>query len=158
MAMMIDSFVDKSLRRESRAKWFIHLSIEYRHFPAFLKSITQHVNDAGDLPVSQAEAEAREEMTLRPKVETHEGGVEIIASGGHVLALYRQYRDFLKVIRAFRLRWDPDVRGWRGGKERGTVPVAEQIVRLAAALVAEGFTVMVSNDDARSKAKARIHF
>lgn len=153
-ALMIDAFVAKSLRKESRARWFIDLWMDYAHWPSFFKNMTGRVGTMDDVPVSAAEAEACEEMTLRPKVEKHEGSVIVSVWGGRLLALYRKDKDFLRVIRPYRLRWDPDVMGWRGRNERGRKLAADQIARLAAALVVEGFAVMVSSDEARSKAKA----
>ena len=56
----------------------------------------------------------------------------------------------------FSLRWDPDVTVWRGRNERKAVPVTEQIARLAASLIVEGFAVMVTSDEARRKVGALI--
>lgn len=154
MAILIDTFVAKSLRKESRARWFFDLRIEWRQHPLIIKIISQQVDATGDAPVSQAEAEACEEMTLRPKMETHAGRVEIGAWGGRLLVLYGNDRDFLRVVRTHRLRWDPDVMGWRGRNERKAMPVAEQTARLAASLIEEGFAMMVTNDEARDKARA----
>lgn len=104
--------------------------------------------------MSGAEEDARDEMTLRPKAERRMGVAEVSASGDGLLAIFVHDLDFLNIVRSHRLKWDPDVLGWRGKFDEHGVPATDQIAELAAALLAEGFSVMVSDDGARKRAQA----
>ena len=152
-AMQLDRYVSKVLRTEPMARWFIDNRLELQSFPSIIKGVPGRAHAASDM--SRAELDARVEMTIQPCVVTHDGVAEILEREGLILVRYREDPDYLRIVRACRLRWDPDVMGWRGRKEWGKVPVSEQMARLAAVLLGEGFAVMMSDDVVRSDARAR---
>ncbi len=137
------AYASETLRRVTCARWFIDNRRELRR---------QGDQDA----MSGAEARAREEMTIQPEDVRHDGCVEIRRKNGCLLVTHEKDPDFLRIMRASRLRWDPDAEGWAGRKEWSKVPITEQIARLAAVLMNEGFAVMVSDDAARAEARARV--
>lgn len=152
-AMQLDRYVGKVLRTEPMARWFIDNRVELQTFPSIIKGVPVRAHAASDM--SRAEFDARVEMTIQPRVITHDGVAEILEREGLILVRYREDPDYLRIVRACRLRWDPDVMGWRGRKEWGKVPVSEQMARLAAVLLGEGFAVMMSDDVARSDVRAQ---
>ena len=141
-AQRLQAYASETLRKVACARWFIDNRRDLRR---------RGDQDA----MSGAEARAREEMTIRPADVRHEGCAEIRRKNECLMVSYGKDPDFLRIMRACRLRWDPDAEGWAGRKEWGKVPVTEQISRLAAVLLKEGFAVMVSDDVARAEARVR---
>ena len=151
-AMRLDEYIAKTLRMEYRASWFIDNRMEFTDFPGIIKRRSvPAARPTGR--ASATEAEAVEEMTIRPARVRHPGAVEIRAAGQGVMALYACDFDFLRVVRSMRMRWNPDAQGWEGRVGGGTV--SEQIGKLAQTMLAEGFAVMVSDDLAREKISGR---
>lgn len=152
-SMRLTVYEEEVLHKVSNAIWFIDNRIEFAGFPKIIKGITRKTPLDQIIPMSEAEEEARTEMTILPNSNKQMGVAEISVSDG-LLTMFMRDLDFLKIARSHNLNWDPDVLGWRRKIDGHGETTSDQIAGLAVALLAEGFTVMVSDDEARGKAQA----
>ncbi len=146
----LDDYLASVLQKKSGALWFINNRWAFVDFPGIVRRMPEMLPEETS---SDAEQEARAEMTLYPASGARNRRTEIAVSGDGLLLLHPRDFDFLGVVGKHHLKWDAEALGWRGKSTLPGEPIADQAAALTADLLAEGYAVMVADDLTRGKAQ-----
>lgn len=180
-AKRLSKYVTEVLRRKRSAKWFIDNRLDLKEFPSFNGG--RRSLRIPKVQKSEAEMDSRAEMMLRPETITHPGIVEILwpQKGGPLLNYEDDY-DYFKLIlsrhpkektspyvedlchflvilvrtKFCRYDWDGSPGGWRGLQKGPAQIIRLQIAELARALLAMGYPVIVTDDEARALVRSEM--
>ncbi len=134
----LDEYLANVLQKKASALWFIDNRRVFVDFPGVLRRMPEFLPQEQS---SEAEREARAEMTLRPASGARSRRTEITVLSDGLLLMYPQDFDFLGVVDRHDLKWDPESLGWRGNPALPGDPAADRAAALAADLLAEGYAV-----------------
>lgn len=150
VAARLDDYLESILRKKSGALWFINNRWAFVDFPGIVRRVPDMLPED---PSSDAEQEARAEMTLYPASGAQNRRTEIAVCGDGLLLLHPRDFNFLGVVSKHRLKWDAEALGWRGKSTLPSEPIADRAAVLIADLLTEGYAVMVADDVTRCKAQ-----